>query len=835
MNIKQTELARIQNKLNLEFSRSGRKIIFWYDGDGKSESLVDSLEINAKIYHLEKDNTFYAKYLLEIEDKDSNYLIYANFDKPKSEENHMIDTILYSTLFSPDRLKMFMNEANIDEKFYQLLKRYYKFFKSEERKQNFIDLGIDFYNEKNIEVSIMTVLSKASSASFDEIIKAVLFCGVENNKALAEFERIGISEAFWKYCMKNYGYVEDNPDLTKFVTTMLITYAANKVPVEIPSFKKFITSKAGNVTTFISNFMNNILCKELFDNLSKMVASEMKIEQIISKVETRYLLDCDAFECVDKEIIKRCIKMLENESTTDIKEYCLQRVFPKHFGVKFSNEYECLINASKLINLVNEYKPKDTYEEIIKNYTKNDYIIDYAYRKFYVAYDLLEDSTEFESLRQQVENVYTNGYLKQSTISWSSQLSSLQKDNNIYSQSKFYNHNLAGVKDRIIVIISDAFRYECAVELTKKLKKETYEPTLSYMTSTIPSYTSLGMAALLPHKTIEFNNDFSKITVDGMPTVDTKQRNAILCKYDSNSVAISFDMVAKMKKPDMREAFQGKSVIYIYHNQVDARGDKAASENEVFNACNEAISEIGKMIRILTNNISASNYIITADHGFIYKRDKIEESEKVSLAQNKNIALNKRYILSHGELNIDGAQCLPMSNILGKESDVCVSVPIGSDIFKTPGGGQNFVHGGASLQEMLIPLLNVHTHRTKYEIEKVEISMLNLMSGKITNLITNIDYLQNQTIDEEHQSAIYRIYFEDASKNRISNEEQIVANKKSTEPSKRVFRRTFRFKNQRYDLADVFYMVIEDIKTGAEVLKKEFIFDIPFANDFGLE
>ena len=52
--------------------------------------------------------------------------------------------------------------------------------------------------------------------------------------------------------------------------------------------------------------------------------------------------------------------------------------------------------------------------------------------------------------------------------------------------------------------------------------------------------------------------------------------------------------------------------MYVYHNQVDERGDKLITENEVFVACEEAIEEIHTIIKRLT---SANNFhfIITAD------------------------------------------------------------------------------------------------------------------------------------------------------------------------------------------------------------------------------
>ena len=41
-------------------------------------------------------------------------------------------------------------------------------------------------------------------------------------------------------------------------------------------------------------------------------------------------------------------------------------------------------------------------------------------------------------------------------------------------------------------------------------------------------------------------------------------------------MALSFDEVANANQARIRELIQGKNIVYIYHNQVDARGDKPA-------------------------------------------------------------------------------------------------------------------------------------------------------------------------------------------------------------------------------------------------------------------
>ena len=86
------------------------------------------------------------------------------------------------------------------------------------------------------------------------------------------------------------------------------------------------------------------------------------------------------------------------------------------------------------------------------------------------------------------------------------------------------------------------------------------------------------------------------VTVDGQSCGDLMSRDKILKVQNENNVALAFDEVASANKEKIRELLQKKNIVYIYHNQVDARGDKLASENEVFTACSEAIEEIHKLI-----------------------------------------------------------------------------------------------------------------------------------------------------------------------------------------------------------------------------------------------
>ena len=137
-------------------------------------------------------------------------------------------------------------------------------------------------------------------------------------------------------------------------------------------------------------------------------------------------------------------------------------------------------------------------------------------------------------------------------------------------------------KERTVVIISDALRYEVAHSLFEKLQAdEKCTTSISAMQGVLPSYTPLGMASLLPHRKIEYSDSYD-VLVDGKVCASTEQREARLREYKVNSKCIQFDAFKNMKQADLRNVFTGQDVVYVYHNQVDARGDAAKTENEVF-------------------------------------------------------------------------------------------------------------------------------------------------------------------------------------------------------------------------------------------------------------
>ena len=834
MNIKQ-----IIDRLNAEFTGDTRKLVFWYDDNGEFVEDMQNVELeHAKVYYLQPDNQFATKLFLERQDTTTNYLIYAPFPKPDVRDNHLEDTLLYSKRFFADRASLLSVDLGIDEKYKPIIEKHIKFFANKERTQRFYDLEIENFNEENIITGLLSAICRTRTCSFEEVIRVMLTDSeLTDNKFLSEVEKYGLLDDFWKLCEQHFGYTDVKPTLEKLAVTMFVTYTAKYVGAELPkAWKGFVSYKAGNIIAFMDNLMNNILYRGRYDELSAHVASGLNVKKAFSDYPPEDLVNCDTFLAVDQILIKWIVARLVAEDIgaklddLTIPQICEKRS-KMHFGEKTNVCYQMLSSAYQIIQVGN-YRCPDNFKVILRKYQEEDFQIDYEYRCFYSAYDQMDDPADFEPLRDLVENIYTNEYLETLLPKWNAAIQEPDALMALPLQRDFYARNLKNVKERTVVIISDAMRYEVGKELFHRIQDDPKcTAKLEVQLGVLPSYTRLGMAALLPHTELTMTDDF-KVLVDGFPCENLAEREAILQKYSSDSACVQFDSIKSLKIADLRSIFTGKQVVYVYHNQIDARGDKPNTEDEVFVACQEAITEIIDLIRRISTSANTYRFIVTADHGFLYKRDKISESDKIEGIKSKTSFINRRFVVSPEPVAGDGIASMEMGKILRSSDTKWVSYPISDDVFKVTGGGQNYVHGGSSPQEMLVPVLDLKMERGHMDTRNASLALVSMVR-KITNKITILDLIQSEPVSDVVKAATYRLFFVSDDNERISNENSCIADSRDQNASKRIFRMKFQFKDKKYDKDKQYFFVIYDDATGLEVFRHPVIMDMAFADDYG--
>lgn len=832
-------LKQIIDRLNAEFTGESRKLVFWYDDKAEFAEDMETVELsNAKVYHLQPDNQFYTKYFLERVDQTTNYLIYAPFPKPDVRDNHLEDTLLYSKRFFADRASLLSVDLGIEEKYKPIIEKHIKFFASKERTQRFYDLEIENFNRENILVGLLSALAKARTCSFEEVLRIVLTDGsLEDNALLQEFEKYDLIAAFWELCEQHFGYSEVKPTLERLLVTMFVTCTSRYVTTELPTaWQGFQSYKSGNIIAFLDSLMNSILYRDKYDELSAHVAQGLNAAQVFAGMRVDDFIDCDTFLAIDQVLVKWIVDRLTAEDIAatanglSIDALCEKRM-KMHFGRKTETTYQMFSSAYRMVKASN-YHAVDGFKPIIERYLSSDFSMDQQYRKFYYYYDQLEASEAFEPLRELVENIYTNEYLADLLPAWNAGMQQEDALSLIPKQREFYENYLRYAKERTVVIISDALRYEVGQELFTKLQDDPKcTAKLDVQLSVLPSYTRLGMAALLPHHTLEMTDDF-QVLADGVLCDNLNGRQQVLQEHNQDSICVQFDDIKNMKIAELRDVLTKRQIIYIYHNQIDARGDKANTEDEVFRACDEAVKEISDLIHRISVSGNTYHFIVTADHGFIYKRDKLTESDKISGRNTDRAFVNRRFIVSKVALQDDGIDHMSMGRILGNEDAKIVSYPVSSHVFKLAGGGANYVHGGSSPQEMLVPVLDIKMERGHMETKNAGIALVS-MAHKITNLITSMDFVQTEAVSDMVKEARYRIFFISEDNEKISNENSYVADSREENAQKRIFRMRFTFKNKKYDKEKQYYLVVYDEVSGLEQWRQPIMMDIAFADDFG--
>ena len=184
----------------------------------------------------------------------------------------------------------------------------------------------------------------------------------------------------------------------------------------------------------------------------------------------------------------------------------------------------------------------------------------------------------------------------------------------------------------------------------------------------------------------------------------------VLNAAHTGNVAITYKTLLSMKQAERREATQQTPMSCISTTTPWSVGDKPATEDQVFEACEQAIREIKNLVRMITNDMNGTHILITADHGFLCSYKPLEESDKAekSFVSGHIVELDRRYVIADGDCTADHMLRIPMTRY---QSDLVEFAPQENIRMKKPGGGMNFVHGGISLQEMVVPVIDFQNMR----------------------------------------------------------------------------------------------------------------------------
>ena len=812
----------------------GRKVIFWYDPpmNFKEDILSDSYDC-CQVLLCDK-NEFFIKKTIEHDEPDKDFLVYIPYAKPEDASNWLLDMLLYSEEYYADTVALTMRRLGLsDPDLRRVVERYSKFFDDQERNRRlnkYVEIR-DGMPGDELMLGMLCALTRASARSIESVLTELVFNASAGTR-YAEIRRLGFEEFLWDEIATAYNYEGDQKIeiLTRrFLFTAFLEQTSDLG--DLPSFySQYTIDGVGRMDAKF--FVDKLKTDKRYPALQAALAEDLKIEGILTAKAMEAFRDADVFECIDQQIIKTIAESLKNGSLDyDNFAHIISGRMNSIWYENFRAEYELLSSTIAFYRALEKPIPKQMMAtDYIQGYTGSYYRVDQHYRHICASYRRIERPTdEFEWLMDRVELSYQTHFLEVLGKEYSDALTG-QKEwrfPGIPSTQDFYYSVQRNNYKKCFVIISDALRYEIAQELFERIQADPVlqgSEELLCAISPLPSETRFGMASLLPHRMITYEKE--AVYVDGMPTNSTAARDAILKAKNKSYAAIGYEEINGMSRADLRSYMADKSLVYIYHDVMDTTGEH--SPKKVFDVASTAINELLLLVRKLFNSLQISNFYITADHGFLYRSNTVEESAKYSnvVSMHPTEAAKRYVITDDASLSIPYTLEFPLS---ADNEDHRVISPYGYDLFKTQGGGLQYIHGGASLQETIVPIIHIgelNAAKNKDSVSPVGVRLKSL-TRKITNRSFSLEFEQYEKVEGSKQAISCETYFVDEDGNRVSGTYPFMAASTSDDPAARVTSVRFTLMNIQFDRNKRYFMFLRDAaKPDEYIAKEQFVIDI---------
>lgn len=839
MNIIQ-ELLSLFHK-QLEHNKgSNRALVFWYDpnsSDRDIQSIETALENEGiRLWTLTEDNPFRTKVKFELEDTEHSYLLYAPFERPKNSENFLLDILLYGGKygeFVADEMAIKMRELRIDHlPIRSFLKEHWSFFGNQKRVSRFEKLLPNIPTEDDVKRTMLAVLVGAPGINPPELLKGVVKSGSiqDDNEALLSVNKFMDSDMFFTVVEEYFGLpsTEDNR-LRNIVESIVFQHFSMNVEEPYTGGLTYESSVPNICKVFIDDWLKSDQHESLAKVLNEL-QQKWNIEQLVQTHTYEPFIQCDTFKIIEETIVKTMHQLMMQDAlpVREWRSILSERSRSYWYHTQFERMYLFMEEALNVYDLRESFKQTEVPqngEEWFALYTEKQFQVDYRYRQMLRCYHAAQNEEFVSDLYEKLTYWYENEFL----LKWSQWTDEIVTQElgvqwnipSVLHQQDFFRKCiqpiLEGTRERIFVIISDAMRYEIGYELKEGFANVlNAEVSLQAMQGVLPSYTQLGMAALLPGKITGILEN-GTVEVDGMSTKGMVNRTKVLQSKVADSIACDLIDFMQLNKEQGQELIRGKRVVFLYHNFIDAIGDDIKTEKHTYTSVEKEIEQLKTSVKKLTGTYEAVRIYMTSDHGFLYQSGKVEAYQKTERIEGEIYDRNRRFAIGRQLSSPEGTMRLSL-NYLGVDREAVIAK--GLNRF-TAQGGQRFVHGGAMPQECIVPLLEYRQIRGK--AKKTVEQRVDVRVASVTNSVTsyqiNVPFFQEEKVNVEYSSRSLRMAFY-FNGERISNEVNVTFDR-TGEVKEREVQVTFHLFEGRYKTGDRCTLRMEDVSGKDTFLYKE--------------
>lgn len=785
---------KIQNILSDLFNK--HRYIFWYDTEGVMEDFVSSVCINDVEVLVLDGNPFGIKYrMLCVEPQpERGYLIYSKSDKPANEDNWLLDFQEEGTIFAADMASIYAAECNIPfELKSTIVEKHIEFFKIAKNRSKCGSLVHHSMSAKEITDVMISISTGCNLPSYDQLTFILANeCINEESEILNRLEKYNLDSYYWQMVKDAFGY--NKAQNIKNLILVLFQDELNSILGH--------GSLTNEAHIFMHDWRDSRQYGELYKRWAEQLETELNILSQLKGESLDKLIRIETFPCVDKIIALHLQKEVNHGTMqADKVEAIVDSRRNKLFYDTAQHTMLALLEARKLfedIEMKVSGMSMNTTEEGFKLYIKELFTIDQHYRHYFREANQAESHNLLADITPKVEQVYSNNFLNELAKKWQPLVDNMSKwsIDNTFSQRNFFKTHinpLTSKGKRTFVIISDALRYETMKELQQRIAHENrMECTMKDpMLGVQPSFTQLGMAALLPHRELSFDKQSDEVFADGKSTKGTENRTKVLLSTVAKSIAIKADDLLAI--PHGRNWVKDYDLVYIYSNTIDKIGDALATEKTVFKATEDEMDKLLRVVRYI-RDANGANIFITADHGYIYQNETLDESDFTDFKALGGTCFieNRRFVIGTGLWDGNGAKTWKSEQV-GVKAGVDIQICKGINRIRKQGSGSRFIHGGSMPQEIVIPVLHVNIRKNK-DVSYVDVDILGKQSN-ITTANLSVKFYQVDVATEKTKGVTLRLGFYDSTGNIISDTVSMTFDSASNDSLLREQKHTFRFKN----------------------------------------
>lgn len=748
-----TDLTSVQSAVQSRIA--SQRVVFWHDPAGEYTDELDALDLGAvQVFRVQNDE-FAVKYAL-LADHISKQLVYRSGEIPRGTANWLLDLELAYGVFTADKTSMLQQELGFkDPALLAVIEQHQKFFAANSRKQALKKLLSDGDDTARLRAKMCQVLVKAAGNKLTDIVRELLVENAAGKSAkFDDLVALGLDQFFWDGLNSIYKYPSTTPTIDDFVLWMFSR--------AIEDFASTTPDEYRNIRSDFNALRYDVRTQDVMTSLASRAAKALDVQLKVEHRDYRDLVEITIFEEIDRKIIVDLAVAVATQSVTprEVADLVRQRQHSL-WSAKYIKLYEAIQSAAELLAAIAALPLAIASAAVgLDKYQSDWYRIDQHYRWFTYANQTADFLKPLEVLKAEVDRQYANKYLYDFGGLWQQSLEPTTewKSAALAPQARFFDSHVAPViKDgraKVVVIISDGMRYEIAEELASLIRNENrFDASISAVLGSLPSYTQLGMASLLPQSSLELHPEGLPVLADGKPTNGTANRDKILQAVKGH--AITAATVLAMSGGELRELYTKHHVFYVYHDRIDAAGDKAPTERTVFEAAEETLRELLQLVKKWTN-ANATNILITADHGFLYQDIPLEQAYYVSESPQGEAVTksNRRYVIGRS-LKQSPSFMTFTSAQAGLVGDLDIQIPKSIHRIPQPGAGTRYVHGGASLQEIVVPVITVNKKR-KSDVRPVNVDLMP-ETDKITTGQLAVKLLQREAVTDKVQTRQVRL------------------------------------------------------------------------------